>query len=76
MEHEDALGLSVEGSEQRLPEAKLRSMFPGMSGDIGSEAFDPAYFLLENHHGSLLSDPCYSLSSWLQLLHFFARDDV
>ncbi len=53
MEHEDALGLSVEGSEVRLPEEKLSQMFPGKSGDIGADNFDPAYFLLENHHGGI-----------------------
>ncbi len=51
LEHDDALGLSVEGGGNRMPEEKLRSMFPGKSGDIAADNFDPAYFLLENHHG-------------------------
>ncbi len=41
----------MEGGGARLPEEKIRQMFPGKSGDIASDNFDPAYFLLENHYG-------------------------
>ena len=53
---EDALGLSVEGVHQGIPEDKLRQMFPGRSGDIASENFEPIYFLLENHQGTTFED--------------------
>ncbi len=56
LEHEDALGLSVEGSGVRMPEDKLRQMFPGKTGDVAADNFDPAYFLLENHHGTTFED--------------------
>lgn len=31
-------------------------MFPEGSGDVGSERFDPAYFLLEHHHATTFDD--------------------
>ena len=31
-------------------------MFPEANGDIGSERFDPAYFLLEHHHATTFDD--------------------
>ena len=33
-----------------------QEMFPESSGDIGSERFDPAYFLLEHHHNTTFDD--------------------
>ncbi len=56
VEHDDALGLSVEGSELKIPEERLQHMFPSKSGDIGADNFDPAYHLLENHHGTNFED--------------------
>ena len=55
-EHDDALGLSVEGADLKMPEERLLSMFPGKSSDIGTENFEPAYYLLENHHGTNFED--------------------
>ena len=31
-------------------------MFPESSGEIGSERFDPAFFLLEHHHNTTFDD--------------------
>ncbi len=56
LDQEDALGLSVEGNELKLPEERLRQAFPGMCGDVGAENFEPAYYLLENHHGTTFED--------------------
>ena len=53
---DDALGLSVEGAQVKPPEEQLQQMFPGLSGDIGAENFDPSYFLLENHSGTTFED--------------------
>ena len=33
-----------------------QEMFPESSGEIGSERFDPAYFLLEHHHNTTFDD--------------------
>lgn len=56
-EAEDPLGLDVEpGGGGRLPEEQLQEMFPESSGEIGSERFDPAYFLLEHHHSTTFDD--------------------
>ena len=38
-EHDDALGLSVEGPEVKMPEERLLAMYPGKSSDIGAENF-------------------------------------
>ena len=56
MEAEDALGLSVEGNEHKLPEDQLAALFPGMSGDIAAENFHPSYYLLENHRQTEFDD--------------------
>ena len=56
LEHEDALGLSVEGAQVKPPEEQLLRQFPGKSSDIGADNFDPAYFLLENHSGTTFED--------------------
>lgn len=37
-------------------------MFPDGSGDLLSENFDPAWFLLENHHGTSFDDLRVGLS--------------
>jgi exocyst complex component 2 len=34
----------------------LQEMFPEATGDITSEKFDPAYFLLEHHHNTAFDD--------------------
>ena len=34
----------------------FQEMFPETNGDIGSERFDPAYFLLEHHHATTFDD--------------------
>ena len=55
-EIEDPLGLDVENSVTNFPEEQLQEMFPESNGDIGSERFDPAYFLLEHHHATTFDD--------------------
>jgi len=55
-EIEDPLGLDVENSNTNFPEDQLQEMFPESNGDIGSERFDPAYFLLEHHHATTFDD--------------------
>lgn len=54
-ESEDPLGLDVEG-EAGFPEDQLQEMFPEATGDISSERFDPAYFLLDHHHNTTFDD--------------------
>ena len=44
-------------------------MFPETNGEIGSERFDPAYFLLEHHHATTFDDLKVN-SSFLILQHF------
>ena len=55
-EVEDPLGLDVENSSTNFPEDQLQEMFPEANGEIGSERFDPAYFLLEHHHATTFDD--------------------
>ena len=55
-EVEDPLGLDVENSSSNFPEDQLQEMFPEANGEIGSERFDPAYFLLEHHHATTFDD--------------------
>ena len=55
-EADDPLGLDVEGSATNFPEEQLQEMFPEATGEIGSERFDPAYFLLEHHHATTFDD--------------------
>ena len=55
-EIEDPLGLDVENCNTNFPEEQLLEMFPESNGDIGSERFDPAYFLLEHHHATTFDD--------------------
>jgi len=54
-EADDPLGLDVEG-DSTFPEDQLTEMFPEGSGEIGSERFDPAYFLLEHHQATTFDD--------------------
>jgi len=54
-EVDDPLGLDVEG-DVKFQEDQLMEMFPEGSGDIGSERFDPAYFLLEHHSATTFDD--------------------
>ncbi|XP_050438193.1 exocyst complex component 2 [Adelges cooleyi] len=58
---DDPLGLSVEGDE-KFPENELTELFPDGSGDLLSENFEPAWFLLENHHGTSFDDLRVGLS--------------
>jgi len=54
-EADDPLGLDVE-STASFPEEQLQELFPSGCGDIGSERFDPACFLLEHHHSTTFDD--------------------
>ena len=36
--------------------SRSQEMFPEATGDISSEKFDPAYFLLEHHHNTAFDD--------------------
>ncbi|KAL5244124.1 hypothetical protein ACI65C_011534 [Semiaphis heraclei] len=58
---DDPLGLSVEGDE-KFPENELTELFPDGSGDLLSENFEPAWFLLEHHHGTSFDDLRVGLS--------------
>lgn len=49
---DDPLRLSDEGNIGRFPEEELHDMFPEGSGNLLSENFVPAWYLLENHHGA------------------------
>jgi len=54
-EVDDPLGLDVE-VDSKFPEDQLMEMFPEGSGEIGSERFDPAFFLLQNHQATTFDD--------------------
>jgi len=54
-EAEDPLGLDV-AADSNFPKDQLMEMFPECSGDITSERFDPAYFLLEHHSSTTFDD--------------------
>jgi len=54
-EADDPLGLDVETASS-FPEEQLQEMFPEATGDIGSERFSAAYFLLEHHHATTFDD--------------------
>ncbi|XP_022175516.1 exocyst complex component 2 [Myzus persicae] len=58
---DDPLGLSVEGDE-KFPENELTELFPDGCGDLLSENFEPAWFLLEHHHGTSFDDLRVGLS--------------
>lgn len=55
-QQEDPLGLSVEENDKKFPEDDLRELFPEGSGDLTSEQFVAAWFLLENHHATSFED--------------------
>jgi exocyst complex component 2 len=46
-------------------------MFPEATGDISSERFDPAYFLLEHHHNTAFDDLKAGLEHLRQLSPLF-----
>lgn len=50
--HDDPLGLSVEGNTASELDADLPSLFPGQNGDLASNNFCPAWFLLEQHRAT------------------------
>ncbi|KAI0228580.1 Exocyst complex component 2 [Lamellibrachia satsuma] len=54
--HDDPLGLSDEASDTKFPEGDLLEMFPEGSGDSSLDNFVPAWYLLENHHGTSFDD--------------------
>uniref|UniRef100_T1J496 Exocyst complex component 2 n=1 Tax=Strigamia maritima TaxID=126957 RepID=T1J496_STRMM len=55
--HQDnPLGLSDEGNTKKLPEEMLQECFPDGSGNLISENFVPAWFLLENHNEASFDD--------------------
>uniref|UniRef100_A0A8D8SKL0 Exocyst complex component 2 n=1 Tax=Cacopsylla melanoneura TaxID=428564 RepID=A0A8D8SKL0_9HEMI len=53
---EDPLGLSVEREDRKIPEDDLHELFPDGSGDLGSENFEPTWFLLDHHHSTSFDD--------------------
>lgn len=55
-QQDDPLGLSVEENDKKFPEDELLEYFPEGSGDLTSEQFTPAWFLLENHHATTFND--------------------
>lgn len=61
-QHEDLLGLSVEGNEKKFPEDDLHELFPEKTGDITSENFSPEWCLLENYHVTTFNDLKHGLS--------------
>lgn len=56
MGQEDVLGISTEGYEARFPEEQLEEMFPGKTGNMFLESFEPCWFLLEHHQQSCYDD--------------------
>ncbi|KAI1724959.1 exocyst complex component sec5 domain-containing protein [Ditylenchus destructor] len=54
-ESEDALGLKVD-PQRKLDHSVLSKMFPESSGNLRMESFNPAWYLLENHKFTSLSD--------------------
>lgn len=55
-QHDDPLGISIEGVEQKFPEEGLHKLFPGKSGDLSSDNFAAGWFLLERHHATPFDD--------------------
>uniref|UniRef100_A0A0N5AA74 Exocyst complex component 2 n=1 Tax=Syphacia muris TaxID=451379 RepID=A0A0N5AA74_9BILA len=51
----DALGLPIE-PQKKMEKSALMQMFPEGSGNLRMENFNPAWFLLENHRETSLSD--------------------
>ena len=51
------LGLHVEERDSgKISEEQLQIMFPEASGNIGSDNFEPAYFLLDKHRSTNFED--------------------
>ena len=48
----------------------LQEMFTESSGEIGSERFDPAYFLLEHHHNTTFDDLKVNSGYFCPLVNF------
>ncbi|CAG7725259.1 unnamed protein product [Allacma fusca] len=55
-QQEDPLQISVEGNEKKFPVEELLEMFPEKSGNLRSDNFVPAWFLLENHQATGFED--------------------
>lgn len=55
-QQDDPLGLSVEGNDKKISQDDLLELFPNKSGDLISENFSSAWFLLENHHSTSFND--------------------
>jgi len=56
-EQDDPLGLHVEERDSgKISEEQLQMMFPEFSGNIGSDNFEPAYFLLDKHRSTNFED--------------------
>ena len=56
-EQDDPLGLHVEERDSgKISEEQLQIMFPEASGNIGSDNFEPAYFLLDKHRSTTFED--------------------
>ncbi|KAM3720365.1 Exocyst complex component [Dirofilaria immitis] len=51
----DALGLKIE-SHKKMDQTSLMQMFPEGSGNLRMENFNPAWYLVENHRETKLSD--------------------
>ncbi|CAG9534496.1 unnamed protein product [Cercopithifilaria johnstoni] len=51
----DALGLTIE-PHKKMDQTSLMQMFPEGSGNLRMENFNPAWYLLENHRETKLSD--------------------
>lgn len=49
-------------TNRKFPENELTELFPDGSGDLLSENFEPAWFLLEHHHGTSFDDLRVGLS--------------
>ena len=56
-EQDDPLGLHVEERDSgKISEEQLQIMFPEATGNINSDGFEPAYFLLDKHRGTNFED--------------------
>lgn len=49
-------------TKRKFPENELTELFTDGSGDLLSENFEPAWFLLEHHHGTSFDDLRIGLS--------------
>ncbi len=56
-EQDDPLGLHVEERDTgKIPEEELQMLFPESTGNINSDNFSPAYFLLDKHRSTTFED--------------------